>query len=828
MTSAAVAHPSVEYDEELVQAIASRLTLRRPNAEGLQRLASRFGDAAGEPFEAICEIATAVGKTYLAAGLIEYLSAQGVRNILILTPGRTVLQKTIANFTPGHRNAVPGLESQPLLITADNLKSGFARAAFADANATKLFVFTVQSLLEPPADMARRTRDYQEWLGQAFVDYLVNVPDLVIIGDEHHVYADSAEAFSSVLSELRPMAIVGLTATAADSQQENIVYRYSLAAALNDRLVKTPVIVGRTDSNTDLVTQLSDGLTLLAAKQKLAGEQARVTGTIVNPVMLVVAERIDQAEQVKEILGRPALLGDSAEAQVLVVHSQSNDEALAQLAAVEEQDSPIRVIVSVSMLKEGWDVKNVYVIASLRPSVSDTLTEQTLGRGLRLPYGKPTGIELLDTLEVLSHDRYERLLKEAERLIVQDAEERLAESPAQAPVLPAQIGEPGSAVGPSRAAVDVTSGTWTESFFVNGNADAVVDVQPEGALHAAAPGGAILVAEATARIEQAQAEAAKTWAVPTVAGRSVRLPLITRMDVARNFSLAEIDDDTFAEIGRQVASAHTAKLDRKLLEVVEKPGGGFALAPRPGQKIDATVVELPYGDVKRWLVQALVGMDFVPNTPSSRNGAERLVDAAIAGAGGEDRLGAYFSAAKKLMERVARAAFKTSTVRPQEIPSVRAFEPQRMTDRRREPNRFGPFDRKAAYGPWERSLHPYNWFDSEPERKLANLLDSDLGDAGVVIWCRVLRGELDIQWSGGRYTPDFYAEIGQVNYLLEVKADRDVERGDVRAKKEAARRLARLLTDEGNAGTWRYLLIAQADLNNIGDLADLLRISSAT
>src|SRR5437899_2621734 len=65
------------------------------------------------------------------------------------------------------------------------------------------------------------------------------------------------------------------------------------------------------------------------------------------------------------------------------------------------------------MLKEGWDVRNVYVIASIRASVSEILTEQTLGRGLRLPFGEYTGIELLDTLEVLAHERYEDLLKKA-------------------------------------------------------------------------------------------------------------------------------------------------------------------------------------------------------------------------------------------------------------------------------------------------------------------------------------------------------------------------------------------------------------------------------
>jgi len=93
--------------------------------------------------------------------------------------------------------------------------------------------------------------------------------------------------------------------------------------------------------------------------------------------------------------------------RVVTVHSDAPDEALAQLERLEEPDSPHRIVVSVGMLKEGWDVKSVYVIASLRPSLSDILTEQTLGRGLRLPFGAYTDIELLDTLEVLAVNRLE-------------------------------------------------------------------------------------------------------------------------------------------------------------------------------------------------------------------------------------------------------------------------------------------------------------------------------------------------------------------------------------------------------------------------------------
>jgi len=86
---------------------------------------------------------------------------------------------------------------------------------------------------------------------------------------------------------------------------------------------------------------------------------------------------------------------------VLTIHSESSDEALEKLELVEEPSSKVRAIVSVSMLKEGWDVKNIYVICALRALASQVLTEQTLGRGLRLPFGQLTGVEMLDTVEVL-------------------------------------------------------------------------------------------------------------------------------------------------------------------------------------------------------------------------------------------------------------------------------------------------------------------------------------------------------------------------------------------------------------------------------------------
>src|SRR5690606_8114671 len=133
----------------------------------------------------------------------------------------------------------------------------------------------------------------------------------------------------------------------------------------------------------------------------------------INPLMLVHARDIADAEEFERLLKSEALDGGAWADHVLRVDSSQEDEALALLDTVEDPDSSVRIIVAVGMLNVGWDVKSVYVIASMRASVSEILTEQTLGRGMRLPFGGYTGIEMLDTLEVLAHERYEQLLRRA-------------------------------------------------------------------------------------------------------------------------------------------------------------------------------------------------------------------------------------------------------------------------------------------------------------------------------------------------------------------------------------------------------------------------------
>src|SRR5688500_10666461 len=93
---------------DAIEDIAARLDLREPNRDAVQTLAAELSqhydvDERQPPFEAVIDSATGVGKTYVLAGAMEMLvTAHDVRDFAIVTPGRTILQKTRDNLTPGH------------------------------------------------------------------------------------------------------------------------------------------------------------------------------------------------------------------------------------------------------------------------------------------------------------------------------------------------------------------------------------------------------------------------------------------------------------------------------------------------------------------------------------------------------------------------------------------------------------------------------------------------------------------------------------------------------------------------------------------------------
>src|SRR5467141_3413731 len=135
--------------------------------------------------------------------------------------------------------------------------------------------------------------------------------------------------------------------------------------------------------------------------------------------MLVVAQDTTHANALQQRLESDSFFEGRYRGKVLTVHSnirgEEKDEVVQQLLTVEQSDNPIEIVIHVNMLKEGWDVTNLYTIVPLRAANSRTLVEQSIGRGLRLPYGKRTGVVAVDQLNIVAHDKFQEIIDEANK-----------------------------------------------------------------------------------------------------------------------------------------------------------------------------------------------------------------------------------------------------------------------------------------------------------------------------------------------------------------------------------------------------------------------------
>jgi type III restriction enzyme len=802
----------VDVDLDLVADIASRLDLREPNREALESIVIELSqhydvDQKAAPFEAVVDSATGVGKTYILAAAIDYLAAKGTRNFAVVAPGRTILKKTVGNFTEGAPKSLTGpMNIKPVVITSENFDSAAMRAEMDDPDRVKLFIFTVQALTKPTTKAGKRTHKFQEGLGAAFYEHLDGLDDLVVFADEHHLYY--GEAFSAAIRDLTPRAIVGLTATPHKKTPEDaIIFRYPLAAAIADRLVKTPVIVGRKDDRTDSETKLADGLNLLRVKSELAHAYADENGLPrVNPVMLVVAQTAEEAEEYGGILRSQEFDGGDWADRVLVVHYNAPDEALEALERVEDVDSPVRVIIAVRMLAEGWDVKNVYVIASMRASVSTILTEQTLGRGLRLPWGTYTDVEMLDTLEVLAHERYEELLKKAGVLSEAFVDQR------------------------TRALLRTNARGERVSVVETTNVSAPVVQLPASAEGAAAAlptssvGGAIVTSvEEREKEARRESPAYEQTYLPLDSMPTIKVPRLRMTAVESAFSLGDITDmEPFTRLGRQIAADPDAELRR--VKVSARVVEGFD-GIRRTELVTSTAVDrvgaarslFPIEDLKLEFVEAVLGSPAVPARKGERAHATRLVEAFIAGIGEkpEELLSAYRDRATARLVRLVTDEHRVFASKPKfdEVVEVVPLGRPRCSRRQVTKDRTGVFRKSLAYNGWRKSMYGVDWFDSEPERAVASAVDDS---DSVTCWVRLQTGELPILWTseGRQYNADLVVlDSTGVQWVVEVKRDTDINSQEVQGKREAARRWVNHVNASDVVDVeWRYLLLSETDI----------------
>lgn len=254
---------------------------------------------------------------------------------------------------------------------------------------------------------------------------------LVVNDEAHHVWSEKRrwnQAIQGLHEELISRGdvdgagVVGqLDFSATPKYQSGQLFRhvvvdYPLAQAVRDGIVKTPIIGEVHGATVELgdsaVQRYRQWLDVAVARWQKFDEALAPAGR--SPVLFVMCENTQAADEVGDYLRqRPEFAGD----RLLVIHTNSQgditkaDLDVARRAArdVDEPGSPIRCIVSVLMLREGWDVRNVCVITTLRSlrAKAKILPEQALGRGLRRM--TPPGSGHDERVVVIEHDAFRDL-----------------------------------------------------------------------------------------------------------------------------------------------------------------------------------------------------------------------------------------------------------------------------------------------------------------------------------------------------------------------------------------------------------------------------------
>lgn len=402
------------------------------------------------------KMATGSGKTFVMAMVVVWshfhkklvADSDLSTNFLIVAPNVIVYQRLEKDFASNRifheLPLIPpewqGAWSQKVILRGESTEPD---------SSGNLFLTNIQQLYE-----ARE----QDWTPENAIDALLGrkpvkdltshqrsmlervkeLRDVVVINDEaHHVHREDLAWSRSLLGIHRALPnglSLWLDFSATPKDQNGMYFPwticdYPLAQAVEDRIVKAPIIVTKEDDpkqpsqDPEHVTKKDVtekyGYWIRAAVQRWKEHFQTYTKFETKPVLFIMTEKNAYADAIGEYLWKTKEFGFK-ESELLVIHTDSageitkkNLEKARQVARdIDKRESKIKAIVSVMMLREGWDVRNVSVVLGLRPftAKAEILPEQVIGRGLRLMIG--VGPDRTQTLEVLGTRNLLNVLRE--------------------------------------------------------------------------------------------------------------------------------------------------------------------------------------------------------------------------------------------------------------------------------------------------------------------------------------------------------------------------------------------------------------------------------
>lgn len=903
--------------DRTARTISQRLSLRKPQADSLEILADVLGrvalskghdaataleiirntypsvEAFEREFPSLCfALATGVGKTRLMGAFITYLYLTGKsRHFFVLAPNKTIYEKLIADFSPESPKYVfKGIAEfaakPPLIVTGDNYESGVG-VRFESGRSADLFgsdvhinIFNVDKINKEESPRGKpRMKRLQETIGESYYAYLSRLDDLVLLMDEAHRYRASAGA--NAIDGLKPILGLELTATpktvgARSMPFRNVIYGYTLGQAMADGFVKEPAVATRKDFDPRSVGEheleqikLEDAVHHHDHVAVELDRYHRTTGAPkIMPFILVVASDTTEAKRLREIIESEKFFKGRFKGKVAEVHSalrgEENEDAMQRLVALET-DGRTEIVIHVNKLKEGWDVTNLYTIVPLRASASEILTEQTLGRGLRLPFGRRVSkggddeFAAVDRLTVIAHERFDDIIAKARE-------------PGSIVMKTVEIGEGGDislagatlVAAPSIAEMIVTGAqpeipgfTEERAVFVFktseegkaaevtldvikryerklGSAEALRDKEVQKQI-AEEVWGLVRPVQGTLEgvIEAPRIDQIVETVAETVADRTISIPQIVVLPKKQvtftfeDFDLASLDtinmrpieDGIIIEDLRTQARVYLA---RTLDDPREARAEDYLLRYLiERNEIDydahAALLYKLAGQVVARVRSYLLDEAEVENV-LLRHGRQ-LADFIFA------QMMAHYRETpmgEDDYQVTVTRGFMLLQAQPMNVPHG-----QRVRDFKQA---VAPLSetRKHVFGGFKKCCYPLQKFDTDPERRLAVIID---GDANIEKWLKPGRNQFRIDYrSGEAYEPDFVVETVTKMLILEVKARNELDDPTVKAKAVAATKWCRTAAAHASGGTgkpWAYAMVPDDQIIGSATLEGLVAKFSA-
>lgn len=871
----------------IVNNIKQRLSLREPLAEALEVVAKLTDKlalkkpAAEEEYETylkeqlkvaqeVCpfcksferdfpsfafSIATGIGKTRLMGACIAYLYLKkGIRHFFILAPNLTLYEKLIRDFgdTSYEKYVFKGLSefvhNTPVVITGENYNS--AHSLFS-AHEIQINIFNIAKFNSENRGGAPRMRRLAECLGQSYFDYLASLDDLVILMDEAHRY--HADASKKAINELRPILGLEMTATPTDEKGKsfkNIVYEYNLAQALDDgKYVKIPTVARRknfskgTMSDEELdVLKIEDAINIHERTKVHLELYARNTNQqLVKPFILVVCRNIGHAERTKTLIEEELFDGRYAGKVLQIDSSTKKDEEIEKLfVSLENTDNQIEIVIHVNMLKEGWDVKNLYTIVPLRAADAPILVEQSIGRGLRLPYGgKRTGDPDVDKLTVIAHENFEAVIAKAQdpssvlskySYIELEEDDYSAEPSYVSPVQTIIEVQQKKAIEAARTVIEKQEAKQKyDAIRVVSDVIPIANTQVKCKADLAKP-------EVKAFIRNHAITAIKGYAKKNegMFANEVIAKHLENIDAVVDEAINTFIDATI-EIPRMTVQKEVFKAEYQWFDLDTRIG--FDLPALQDELIrvsigagEQSVETIQIQSGRKFdkpinvIVNALIDyddIDYDENSELLYHLAGQALEAISANLEDKDSLAKVIHDFKKaiassIYDQMKRHFVMQSTgyVKPRVLPFT-GIVPQNV----KEIEGYGRTNyqtvippshlRKFIFTGYLKSYYAEYKFDSKTEHDFSFVLEND---KKVLRWLRPAREQFSIYWSNGskRYEPDFIVETADTIYMVETKAATNVSTDEVQQKKAAAEeycRHASEFTAENGGKPWRYILL---------------------